>query len=293
MNEIIKRIKREKMLISDGAIGTLILNKYLNAGECPELINLSNPSFLEQIALSYLEAGAEMIQTNTFGASRYRLANYSLENKIEEINRTAVKAVKGAISNKAFIIASCGPSGRLLKPYGDVEAYQIRDNFKEQMSILLEEGINAICIETMTDINEMKLAIEAFKSLTDKIPIIATMTFDYTPKGFYTVMGCSIKEAVTAMQESGADIIGSNCGNGIDNMIKIANEFKSYSSLPIIIQSNAGLPLVKDGEIIYPETPEYMADNATALARIGISIIGGCCGTTPAHIKAIRNKIKP
>lgn len=293
MSEIIECIKREKILISDGAIGTLILNKYLKAGECPELINLNNPSILENIALSYLEAGAEMIQTNTFGASRYRLINYSLENKIEEINRSAIKAVKRVIGNKAYIIASCGPSGRLLKPYGDVDTQQIRDNFKEQMSILLEEGIDAICIETMTDINETRLAIEAAKSLTDKIPIIATMTFDYTPKGFYTVMGCSIKEAALAMQESGADIIGSNCGNGIDNMIKIANEFKNNSSLPIIIQSNAGLPSIRNGEILYPETPEYMAEKATNLAKISISIIGGCCGTTPTHIKAIRDKIKP
>ncbi len=288
---IIEKIKNGNILISDGAIGTILINNYLNTGECPELINITDPSVLEKIASDYLEAGAEIIQTNTFGASPLRLANYSLDNKFEEINRIAVKAVKNVVSGKAYIMASCGPSGKLLKPYGDINYEKIMDNYKKQMMILLEEGIDAICIETMTDINEMRLAIEVAKSLTNKIPIIATMTFNNTPKGFYTIMGCSIKEAVNIMQEAGADIIGSNCGNGIDNMIKIAIEFKKYASVPLIIQSNAGLPIIENGSIIYPETPEYIANKAIELAKINVSIIGGCCGTTPAHIKAICNAL--
>jgi 5-methyltetrahydrofolate--homocysteine methyltransferase len=290
---MIERIKNGEILISDGAIGTILMQGYINIGEPPEIINLRDPSVLENIAKSYLEAGAELIQTNTFGASRMRLTKYSLEGKLKEINRAAIRAVKNVVAKDTIVVASVGPTGRLLKPYGDVDVQEIKDNYKEQMEIIYEEGVDAVCIETMTDINEMRLAIEAAKSLSDEIPIIATMTFDETPRGFYTVMGYGVREAIKVIEESGANVVGSNCGNGIDKMVKIAIELRKYAVLPIIIQSNAGLPILKDGNIYYPESPEYMASKSIELVRAGVSIVGGCCGTTPAHIKAIRQAVKP
>nr|MBC8384240.1 homocysteine S-methyltransferase family protein [Candidatus Cloacimonadota bacterium] len=147
------------------------------------------------------------------------------------------------------------------------------------------------CIETMIDLNEAVLALEATRSINREIPIITTMTFNETPRGFFTIMGNDIATVSKKLIENGADIIGSNCGNGIENMIKIAREFKKISSLPIIIQSNAGLPEIKNGTIIYSETPDFFGEKTNELIELGVSIIGGCCGTTPEHIQAIRRTV--
>lgn len=236
----------------------------------------------------YREAGADIIQTNTFGASPLKLAQYSLDGKTEEINRSAVRAVRCAVGDGAYISVSCGPSGRLLTPYGDVPPEQMYENFQRQLSAAVAEGVDVVCIETMTDVAEAGLAIRAAKSVSPDTPVMATMTFDSTPRGFFTVMGVGVEQATRGLAEAGADIIGSNCGNGIENMIRIAAEFKRHTSLPLIIQSNAGLPEIRDGELVYPETPEFMAEKCRELLAVGVSILGGCCGTTPEHIRAIR-----
>ncbi|MFH2055984.1 MAG: homocysteine S-methyltransferase family protein, partial [bacterium] len=145
--------------------------------------------------------------------------------------------------------------------------------------------------ETMTDIAKATIAVRVAKEVSPELPVIATMTFDATPKGFFTIMGVTIERAAEELAAAGADVIGSNCGNGSDNMVKIAAEFKKHTKLPLIIQSNAGLPVLEAGEVVYPETPEYMAERARKLIDIGVSIIGGCCGTTPDHIRAIREAV--
>jgi 5-methyltetrahydrofolate--homocysteine methyltransferase len=165
-------------------------------------------------------------------------------------------------------------------------------NFERQMHALIDAGVDIICVETMTDLVEATLAVRAAKTILSSIPVVATMTFDPTPKGFYTIMGISVEQAAKGLQDAGADIIGSNCGNGIENMIEIAHEFKKYSALPIIIQSNAGIPEMQGDTTVYPETPEFMAEKSRKLIAMGVSIIGGCCGTTPEHIKKIREAVK-
>jgi len=291
MKNLLKRLKDGEILVADGAMGTMLFDYGLKPGEPPESFNLTRPEVLEEIAHLYMDAGAEIIQTNTFGASPLRLSSYSLEDKTEKINRNAVLAVRKVVKDRAYVSASCGPSGKLLKPYGEVEPEEIYSSFERQMSMLISAGVDAICIETMTDLREAQLAIKAAKAVSPSTPVMATMTFDPTPKGFYTVMGTSIQDAAQGLKEAGADIIGSNCGNGIENMIKIAKEFKKYSDLPIIIQSNAGLPEMQGDKPIYPETPEFMAEKAKELVSAGVSIIGGCCGTTPEHIRAIRKMV--
>ncbi len=195
------------------------------------------------------------------------------------------------MGDQAYVSGSCGPSGKLLKPYGDAEPDQIYQGFERQMKALIEAGVDIVCVETMTDLAEAILAVKAAKAVSPKTPLVATMTFDETPKGFYTIMGVSIEDAAEGLQKAGADIIGSNCGNGIENMIRIAKEFKKVSTLPIIIQSNAGKPEAKGTELIYPETPEFFAEKIPKLIETGVSIIGGCCGTTPEFIQAIRNVV--
>lgn len=294
MESILNRIKQGEILIGDGAMGSLLMAraKDLIKGKCPEFINLSRTDILEEIAHLYLEAGADIIQTNTFGGSPLKLSPYNLQDQTEEINRAAVQAVKKAVDGKAYVSASCGPSGKMLKPYGPIEPEEMYQNFLRQLKAIIEAGVDIICVETMTDIKEATLAIKAAKAISPGIPVMATMTFDKTPRGFYTMMGVNVEKAARELEAAGADIIGSNCGNGIENMILVAKEFKKFTSLPLLIQANAGLPVVKDDVVVYPETPEFMAEKSKELAAAGVSIIGGCCGTTPEHIRAIGQAVR-
>ncbi|MDQ1350645.1 MAG: Hcy-binding protein [Acidobacteriota bacterium] len=294
MESILNRIKQGEILIGDGAMGSLLMAraKDLIKGKSPEFINLSRTDILEEIARLYLEAGADIIQTNTFGGSPLKLSAYNLQDQTEEINRAAVQAVRKVVDGKAYVSASCGPSGKMLKPYGPVEPEEMYQNFLRQLKAIIEAGVDIICVETMTDINEATLAIKAAKAVSPGIPVIATMTFDKTPRGFYTMMGVNVEKAAHELEAAGADIIGSNCGNGIENMILVAKEYKKFTSLPLIIQANAGLPVVKDDVVIYPETPEFMAEKSKELVAAGVSIIGGCCGTTPEHIRAIGQAVR-
>ncbi|HHE39187.1 MAG TPA: 5-methyltetrahydrofolate--homocysteine methyltransferase [Candidatus Cloacimonetes bacterium] len=280
-----------KILVGDGAMGTMLFQKGLKQGDAPETVCLNNPEVLEEIAKIYLDAGADIIETNTFGGSPLKLSDYNLQDKTGEINRIAVERVRKAVGEEAYISGSVGPSGKMLKPFGDADPEDIYQSFRRQIKVLIESGIDIICIETMIDLNEAILAIKAVKSISQKIPIITTMTFNETPRGFFTIMGNDIETVSEKLEENRADIIGSNCGNGIENMIKIAHEFKKYTKLPIIIQSNAGLPELKKGKIFYSETPEFFAEKTMELIAAGVSIIGGCCGTTPKHIQAIRKVV--
>jgi 5-methyltetrahydrofolate--homocysteine methyltransferase len=291
VKQLLNRLKDGEILVADGAIGTMLMDYGLKPGEPPESFNLVRTEVLEEIASLYLDAGADIIQTNTFGASPLRLSVYSLEDKMEEINRNAVLAVRKMVKDHAYIAASCGPSGKLLKPYGDTEPEEVYNSFERQINALISARVDAICIETMTDLEEATLAVKAVKTVSPSTPVMATMTFDPTPRGFYTIMGATVQESARRLKQAGADIIGSNCGNGIENMIKISKEFKKYSTLPIIIRSNAGLPEMQGDKPMYPETPEFMAEKSKELVSFGVSIIGGCCGTTPQHIQAIRKMV--
>lgn len=293
MNSFLERIKAGELIVSDGGMGTQLAERGIDITGCVEKVNLTDPSILEDIAKSYAEVGAEIIQTNTFGASPLKLAMHGMEDKVGEIITEAVKAVKKVIGDKVYISGSCGPSGRILKPYGDCEAMDMAQSYKTQAKALIEGGVDIICVETMTDLAEAVMAIKAARDIDRKIPIMATMTFDPTPRGYYTVMGVTIEAASAGMIEAGADLIGSNCGNGIENMIEIARKFREVSKHPLIIQSNAGLPKITKGVLSYSESPEFMADKVVELKSIGVSVIGGCCGTTPEHIKAIKDRIKP
>ncbi len=287
----LERIRGGERLCGDGALGTLLMARGLAVGDSPEAINLSRPELLTEIASLYLAAGADLITTNSFGGSPLRLAAYDLDEKTEQINRTAVEAVKPLVDGRAYVSASVGPTGAILTPYGDTEPEEVSNAFNRQIAALLDAGADLICIETMIDLREAVLAVEAARNLSTTVPIIATMTFDPTPRGFFTVMGVTVAQAAAGLEEAGADIIGSNCGNGIDRMVEIAREFCAHSRLPIIIQSNAGLPEHRDGELVYPESPEIMAKGARRLLDLGVAVVGGCCGTGPNHIRALRATI--
>jgi 5-methyltetrahydrofolate--homocysteine methyltransferase len=291
MTAFFDKLNQEKVLVSDGAIGSLLFEKGLNPGDCPERFNLEKPEILSEIAQAYLQVGADIIQTNTFGASPLKLSDYNLDDKTEEINQKAVEIVKVVVESKAFVSGSIGPSGKILLPYGDIEPASMKENYKKQTNALIESGVDLLCIETMTDLNESLIAIQSAREISQEIPIVATMTFDVIPQGCVTIMGNGVAEVCAKLQEAGASVIGSNCGNGTKNMITIAKEFLSNTELPIIIQSNAGIPTIVDDHVIYQETPEEFADFTKILLELGVSIIGGCCGTTPDHISEIRKSV--
>jgi len=287
MKPFLDRLKEGRPIVSDGALGTMLLARGLGSGQCPETWNLSRPEVLREIAEAYVAAGSEIVATNTFGASPLKLAQYGLEGQMEAINLAAAEALRGAVGGRAYIAASCGPSGKLLKPYGDAEPKAVQESFRRQMSVLIEAGVDVIFIETMIDLAEAVLAVKAAKEVSPEMPVVATMTFDATPRGFFTVMGTTVEKAAAGLQAAGADAIGSNCGNGIVNMVEIARRFRQCGDVPLVIQSNAGLPEVRDGRVEYPESPEFIAEKVKELLEIGVSIIGGCCGTTPAHMLAM------
>ena len=288
MNTITERLKNSDTLLCDGAIGTMLFERGLKAGECPETINLKNPDLLSEIAAMYLEAGSDIIATNTFGGSPLKLAQYELDGQTEQVNRVGVRAVRDAVGDKVHLAGVVGPCGKLLKPYGDTDATEVSDGFKRQIEAMLEEGIDIILIETMTDLSEALIALETAKRLTSSIPVSVSMTFDITPRGPYTIMGNDVKQVCQSLKEAGANLIGSNCGKGIESMIKIATEYVRFTNLPTIFQSNAGIPDMRGDKAVFPETPEFMAEKSLKLLNLGVRIVGGCCGTTPEHISALR-----
>lgn len=291
MPGILERIREGKVFVADGAMGTMLIERGLKSGHCPESFNLANPDAVAEVSRLYIGAGAEIIQTNTFGASPLKLSLYDLEDKTEEINHKAVEIAKKVVRSHAYVAASCGPSGRLLKPYGDLEPEELAQSCEIQIRALVYAGTDAICVETMSDINEAVIWVKVSKKIAPHIPVFATMTFDPTPRGFFTMMGVDIERAVRELTLAGADVLGSNCGNGSDQMVDIAAMFKELTDKPLLIRPNAGMPILEHGRTVYLETPEYMADNCRELTRLGVAVIGGCCGTTPAHIRAIARKI--
>lgn len=289
---IIQEINKGRMLVSDGAWGTFLQKKGLQPGECPEEWNLSRAEDVLDIAQSYVKAGADMIETNSFGANYFKLKNYGLENRVKEINQAAARISRKAAGSNHFVMGSVGPTGKLLIMEEVTEA-QLYDAFKEQSMALESGGVDAIIIETMTDLEEARIAVRAAKENTG-CSVFCTMTFDKILGGGYrTMMGISPSEMTDALVAEGASVIGANCGNGIMDMIGIVKEIRQVNaSIPILIHANAGLPQYHDGQTVFPESPEDMASMVKDIAIAGANIIGGCCGTTPEHIRKMSEVVR-
>lgn len=286
--KITEVLKTGKILFSDGAWGTFLYKKGMKPGECPELWCVDRFDDVVDIARSYIDAGADMVETNSFGGTCCKLHGFGLENRTTELNVAAAKASRLAAGDDKWVIASIGPTGKMLV-MEDITEEELYEAFKEQAIALEQGGADALCIETMSDRDEAFIAVRAAKENT-KCEVICTFTFERTVRGDYrTMMGLSPTNATLAMMEAGADIIGTNCGNGMERMIEIVREMRAAApGMPILVHANAGLPQNIDGKDVFPETPEMMASYVKGLIAAGANIIGGCCGTTPAHIKAIK-----
>ncbi len=286
---IAAEVNSGRVLISDGAWGTFLQKKGWAPGECPDYWSLTRPDDVFAIAEDYITAGSDMIETNSFGASPLKLRHFNLAEKCTQINEAAAKISRRAAGDKKWVLGSIGPSGKMLL-LGDVSSKEMAEGFKIQAQALARGGADAICIETMSAIDEAVLAIQAAKENTG-CEVICTFTYQQAAHGtFRTMMGHSTAKTTAAALDAGADIIGTNCGYGMAQLIKITREIRQIdAAVPLLVHANAGLPHLRDGVEVFPETAEDMADQVGELLQAGANIIGGCCGTTPEHIRAIKN----
>jgi len=293
IKEEIKEQLNKRPLLLDGAMGTMLQAHGLKSGECSEEWNISHPQVVQKIHQEYIKAGADVILTNTFGANTIKLSSFNRENNILKINEIAVNIAKGAINKeissekRIFIAGSVGPTGKILEPYGDLKVSEAYKNYKEQTVILEKAGVDLIILETFYDLEEIKTALKAVKENTD-LMVIASMTFD---KNLKTVYGVNPERAVIALENEGADAVGANCGTGPEVLYKVLKIMKKASKTYLMVEPNAGMPELVKGKVVYPTSPEVMADYTEKFVKLGLNLIGGCCGTTPLHIKTMSTKI--
>jgi 5-methyltetrahydrofolate--homocysteine methyltransferase len=274
--------------LADGAMGTMLFDQGLESGGSPELWNVENPDRVAAVHRGYLEAGANLILTNTFGGNRFRLALHGLEGRVEEFNRAGVRLARQAaliLGDQAVVAGDIGPSGGILEPLGDLAYAAAVDGFAEQARPLIEGGVDVVWIETMSDLEEVHAAIDGVRRVSPTVPLLTTMTFD--TRG-HTMMGVTPEQAVEALHGWGAAAVGGNCGNGPDEILEVIEKMKRHSpDVRLVAKANAGIPAWKDGRAAYGAGPEEMAAYATAVAERGAWLIGACCGSTPAHLQAM------
>jgi len=274
-------------LLLDGAMGTLLMSRLPGYTGCIELLNLERPDLVLEIHRAYAESGALIITTNTFGGNGLKLSEYGLAERVRDINGTAARLAKESVAGKDALVAGCiGPSGRLLEPAGPVSAAEMAASFTEQAAVLAESGVDMFVIETMGDLLEAQTAVRAVRAVS-ALPLVCNLTFEQNGK---TVSGTDMFTGLATLSQSGADVVGANCSMGPEGLLKLFSENMSRLEtlgVPLSVWANAGLPEIRDGRAVYSLSPERFAALSVEFALMGMKIIGGCCGTTPAHIEAL------
>ena len=286
----------ERPLLFDGAMGTMLHARGLQPGYCPELWCASRPADLREIHRLYKDAGADVLETNSFGANRYKLEHYGIANRLEELNRAAASLAREVAGNDCHVLGSIGPTGAFMEPYGDETEEAFFDTFSRQARALFEGGADAVIIETMTCLEECVTAVRTAREAAPALTIIASFTFDPQPNGGYaSMMGVRPENFATAALDAGAHVVASNCGLGPDHILHVVKLLRAAlpENFPILAMPNAGMPVIRDGHTVFPETPAEMAAKIPSLLAAGARCVGGCCGTTPGHIAAFAKILKP
>jgi methionine synthase I (cobalamin-dependent) len=288
MHPLIQQLVSSGPVLTDGAWGTQLQARGLGVGECPDGWNLSHPEQVAQVARAYVEAGSQIILTNTFGANRFRLRECGWESKVDEINRAGVAISRQAAWRRAFVFASMGPSGKLLAN-GDITSSELRIGFAEQARSLAAACADALVIETVGDLEEARIAVAAARDTG--LPVVACMVFDSGKNNDRTMMGTTPEEAAAVLTSAGAEVIGANCGKGVAGFASLCRRLRAATQLPIWVKPNAGLPYVVNGKPVYSISSEEFAELIATLIDGGASFVGGCCGTNPDFIRAIHRRI--
>ena len=289
MIELRQRLTQPGILIADGATGTMLQRAGLPAGSAPERWNLENPAAVQALHEQYIAAGAHLILTNTFGGSRLRIEKWGEGQRTHDINLTAARLARQAADGRAYVLGDIGPTGQLLEPMGALTRDEAVAVFSEQAAALIEGGVDGILIETMADLNEAIAAVEGARQVTDR-PILVTMSFDTHGR---TMMGVEPAAAARQLWQLKVDVVGANCGRTLTETLEAIQRMRQ--ALPEVIlmaKPNAGLPHTAGGELVYDVTPQIMADYACRFAALGVKIFGGCCGSTPEHIRAVATALR-
>jgi 5-methyltetrahydrofolate--homocysteine methyltransferase len=288
MHPLIKDLVAAGPVTTDGAWGTQLQARGLGIGEFPDAWNISHADKVQEVARAYVEAGSNLVLTNTFGANRIRMAEQGAPQNVGEINRRGVQISRQASDGRARVFASIGPSGKLLLS-GEIEAEELLAAFSEQARALAEAGADALVVETMSDLEEATVAVAAARATG--LPVVACMVFDSGKEKDRTMMGNTPEQVAEALTQAGADVIGANCGQGIAGFVSICKRLHAATDRPIWIKPNAGLPTMIDGHAQYSATPAEFATHLPGLLAAGAQFVGGCCGTTPDFIREIRRVI--
>ena len=296
MEHDLRKMIEKKVVLMDGAMGSMIIAAGMREGQTPESWMLENQEKQIEIHAAYLDAGAEVIQANTFGASRLKLESSDAGKGIDpvEFNHKAVELARKALhdygATDRFVAGDIGPSGQFFPPVGQFTTGEAASNFSEQARALVDAGVDLILIETMYDIREAVEAFKAARRATDK-PVIVELTFEKRPKGYFTMMGDTAEKAVEVFTAEGVDVIGANCMLTSDDMLGLVNEFRPLTGKPLLFQPNAGQPVIEQGKAVYRQKPEDFARDIELIVRAGANAVGGCCGTSPAFIRAIHDRL--
>jgi 5-methyltetrahydrofolate--homocysteine methyltransferase len=288
MHPLIESLVQSGLIVTDGSWGTQMHKRGLKRGQSPDSWNLSHPEQVEDVARQYVDAGSQIILTNTFGANRLSLSNYKLGDKVRDINSAGVQISKQAADDRARVFASIGPTGRMLVT-GETTVAELQDVFEEQADAQARAGADGIIIETMIDIEEARIAALAAKQTG--LPVIVSMVFDSGEDKDRTMMGNSPEEFAAEIQGIGVDGLGANCGQGIEAFLPICRRLRQATDLPIWMKPNAGLPEVVDDSVVFRTTPAEFVRYVPDLIRAGANFIGGCCGTDQEFVKAIQQVV--
>lgn len=281
------RLAKPEALLLDGGMGSALIARGLKPGMPPELWNLGRGDAITDVHRAYVAAGSEAVHTNTFGASPVRLASFGLADRCDEINRAAVVLARAA--RPRFVIGDVGPTGEYLPPVGQAGIEAWRASFERQGRALASEGVDAFHIETMSDLREALVALQALRSIAPEIPVMVSMTFERKKRGFFTVMGDALATTLSSLAREGASAVGANCSVASGDMAALMTEAIAAVAVPLVAQPNAGTPeQAPDGTFRYAQSPEAFAADMTAIARLGVRVVGGCCGTDERFIAALR-----